>query len=92
MSAKIKTLIGENLVKKGVVDNETLIKALETQSKEPISDRRKVGDILIDEFGVDRHIVYREVAKYYGFKEIVLDGYQLEKEQTEFIKSIESIL
>lgn len=88
MAAKIKTLIGENLVKKGVVDDETLIKALEVQNGEPISARRKVGDILIDEFGVDRHRVYREIAKYYGFKEIVLDGYQLEKEQTEFIKSL----
>jgi len=88
LAAKIKTLIGENLVKKGVVDDETLIKALEVQNGEPISARRKVGDILIDEFGVDRHRVYREIAKYYGFKEIVLDGYQLEKEQTEFIKSL----
>ena len=88
MAAKIKTLIGENLVKKGVVDDETLIKALEVQNGEPISARRKVGDILIDEFGVDRHRVYREIAKYYGFKEIILDGYQLEKEQTEFIKSL----
>jgi len=88
LAAKIKTLIGENLVKKGVVDDETLIKALEVQNGEPISARRKVGDILIDEFGVDRHRVYREIAKYYGFKEIILDGYQLEKEQTEFIKSL----
>lgn len=88
MAAKIKTLIGENLVKKGVVDNETLIKALEVQNREPISARRKVGDILIDEFGVDRHRIYKEIAKIYGFKEIVLDGYQLEEKQTEFIKSI----
>ena len=88
MAAKIKTLIGENLVKKGVVDNETLIKALEVQNREPISTRRKVGDILIDEFGVDRHKIYKEIAKIYGFKEIVLDGYQLEEEQTDFIKSV----
>lgn len=88
MAASVKTLFGEKLLQKMIIDKETLAKAIEIQKKEPVPSRRKIGDILIEELGVDRHKIYKETAKLYGFKEFTLDGYQIEKEQTKFIKSI----
>lgn len=88
MGAKIKTLIGELLVNNGIIENDILNQALEIQSKEPVHARRKIGDILIDEFGVDRHQIYSEIAKVYGFKEIILDGGKVSDKQLDFIKSL----
>ena len=88
MAAKIKTLIGEYLAEKGIVEKDILAKALEIQNGEPASHRRKIGEILIDEFGVDRHTIYKEIAQIYGFKEFVLDGFQLDDEQAKFIGSV----
>ena len=88
MTAKIKTLTGKDLVKKGVVDEETLMKALELQNNEPPASRRKIGDILIDEFGIDRHEIYKEIAGIYGFNEFSINGLELNDEQLEFIRSL----
>ncbi|MFC1724738.1 GspE/PulE family protein [candidate division KSB1 bacterium] len=88
MVSKIKTLIGEVLVEEGIIPAETLTKALEIQGGEPVSSRRKIGDILIDEFDINRHKIYGKIAEIYGFKEIVLDGVKIEDEQMDFIKSL----
>jgi len=88
LTPKLKTLIGEILVEKNIIDKEILLKALELQRNEPVSQRRKIGDILVEEFGVDRHKIYSEIAQNYGFKEIVLDGYKLTDKQIDFIKSL----
>ncbi|MFC1565171.1 GspE/PulE family protein [candidate division KSB1 bacterium] len=89
MSAqKIKTLIGETLIEKGIIDSDLLVKALEVQGKEPKDSKRKLGSILIDEFGIDRERVYKEIAQMYGFKEFELDGFSIEEEQLKFIISL----
>ncbi len=88
MSAKIKTLVGDHLVAKGIIDRDTLEKALKSQSGEPIPTRRKIGDILIEEFGIDRHLIYQEIAAIYGFREFHLNGFQPGEDHVEFIKSL----
>ncbi|MCP4726269.1 MAG: type II/IV secretion system protein [bacterium] len=88
MSAKKKTLIGETLIEKGIIDSDLLIKALEVQGKESPDKRRKIGSILIDEFKIDRELVYKEIAQMYGFKEFKLDGYKIEDPQIKFICSL----
>jgi len=83
-----KTLIGEILKEKGLVDSKTLVKALEIQSREPVSARRKIGEILVTEFEINRHNIYKEIAQIYGFQEIVLDGFKPDNKQIDFIKSL----
>jgi type IV pilus assembly protein PilB len=90
--AQISTLVGRELVEKGVVDEVRLGRALEVQHREPIADRRKIGDILIDDFGADRHLVYKEVASTYGFREFDMARHTLTDEQTEFVSAMLSQL
>ena len=92
MVAQISTLVGRELVEKGVVDEVRLGRALEVQHREPIADRRKIGDILIDDFGADRHLVYKEVASTYGFREFDMARHTLTDEQTEFVSAMLSQL
>jgi len=84
------TRIGEFFIQKGIIDEETLKKALEIQRREGQKVRggsyRKLGDILVEELGVDRHLVYQTIVEFYGFKEAKLDPNSLSEEQISFIR------
>ncbi len=58
------------------------------QEKAPAGSHRKIGDLLIDEFNVDRHEIYKVIAELYGFKEFELEQYVLDEAQTKFISSL----
>ncbi|MCP4728317.1 MAG: type II/IV secretion system protein [bacterium] len=73
-NVNIGNRIGDCLIRKGCVTRETVEKALRKQASEPPGIRRKLGDILISDFKVDRHIVYREIAGMYAFQEIDLSN------------------
>ena len=87
-TSKINYRLGEILLKKGIVDKETLGKALEVQEKEPSGKKRKLGEILIDEFDKDRNQVYREIALAYGFNEFDTSGAIIDEERIRFIKNV----
>lgn len=79
---------GDMLIQRGVIDAETLEKAMLIQSSEKGPRRRKLGEILVQDLGCDRHEIYRELARVYAFSEIDLERETLDKEKIEFIKSI----
>ncbi len=82
------TRSGDLLVQRGVLDAETLEKALILQSSEPESRRRKLGEILVDDLSCDRHEIFRELAHIYAFSEIDLEKETLTDQKAQFIKGL----
>jgi type IV pilus assembly protein PilB len=91
--ADITDKIGYILLKKGVVDYETLEQALAIKDSESNKkERRNLGQILVSEFGVDHDAVFREVANLYAFHEIYLADENLDEERADFIKKMVEVL
>ncbi len=80
--------IGDYLIQKGYVSREIVEKALKKQVSEPSGKRRKLGDILISDYNVDRHLVYREIAGMYAFSEIDLSNGELNDGDINLIKQM----
>ena len=84
--------IGERLIKKGVVPRAAVERAVAIQYGESPQARRRLGDILIQEFGVERHTVYRELAEMYAFREVDLSNSALKESDHTVIKQLFSSL
>ncbi|MBM2839513.1 MAG: pilB [Bacteroidetes bacterium] len=78
--------IGFALLKKGVIDYETLEKSLKVKDTEGKKNRRNLGQILVNDFNADHDSVFREVANLYAFREIFLVDEQIDKPRIDFIK------
>ncbi len=65
--------IGYLLLKKGIMDLDILERALQIKDKEFGNAKRNLGQILLQEFGFDHDVVFREIATLYAFKEIILN-------------------
>lgn len=66
----LKRRVGDVLVQKGVISEEQLAKATAIQTSEPESIRRRIGTILYEDLGAERHAVMREIAEFYAFRDI----------------------
>ena len=64
----IKKELGDILIDKGIIQPDVLERALAVLDKEENKNRRKLPQILVDQFKMDRDLVYREVADYYAFR------------------------
>ncbi len=64
----VKKELGDILIDKGIIHAEVLERALAVLDKEENKNRRKLPQILVDQFKMDRDLVYREVADYYAFR------------------------
>lgn len=80
--------LGIALVRKNVLDIETLQKALKIKREGDGNDRRNLAQILVKEFNIDHNSVYREVAQMYGFKQIHLTEDPPGKEEIEFVQKL----
>ncbi|MGA9408758.1 MAG: GspE/PulE family protein [Bacteroidota bacterium] len=81
--------IGYTLLKKGIIDYETLEKSLRVKESESNKkDRRNLGQILVTEFNADHDAVFREVANLYAFREIYLADEAVDKTRIEFIRKL----
>ncbi len=79
--------IGYTLLKKGIIDFETLEKSLKLKDSEDNKrNRRNLGQILVSEFGADHDAVFREVANLYAFREIYLSDEKIDDGRVAFIK------
>jgi type IV pilus assembly protein PilB len=78
--------IGYTLLKKGIVDYETLEKSLHVRESEDRKTRRNLGQILVSDFNVDHDAVFREVATLYAFREIYINAETINPERLDFIK------
>lgn len=81
--------IGYTLLKKGIIDFETLEKSLKMKdSEENKKNRKNLGQLLVTEFGADHDAVFREVANLYAFREIFLTDEKLDDARIAFIKKL----
>jgi len=79
--------IGYTLLKKGIIDFETLEKSLKMKdSDENKKNRKNLGQILVSEFGADHDAVFREVANLYAFREIYLNDEKTDEARVAFVK------
>ena len=78
--------IGFSLLKKGIIDYETLEKSLKVKDGEERKNRRNLGQILVHDFHADHDAVFREVAELYAFREIYLSDEKINKERIDFMK------
>ncbi len=79
--------IGYTLLKKGIIDFETLEKSLKMKdSEENKKNRKNLGQILVSEFGADHDAVFREVANLYAFREVFLNDEKLDDSRVAFVK------
>ncbi len=79
--------IGYTLLKKGIIDFETLEKSLKLKdSEENKKNRKNLGQILVTEFGADHDAVFREVANLYAFREIYLQDEKVDDTRIAFVK------
>lgn len=79
---------GTTLLEKGVINEETLNKALQIQGSGVEGNRRKLGEILVEELGVDRHQVYKEIANIYAFRTIEFVDEELTEDRIKFISDL----
>jgi len=54
--------LGASLLKKNILDMDTLKKALEIKEKENSNIRRNLAQILVNDFNFEHDKIYREVA------------------------------
>lgn len=78
--------IGYTLLKKGIIDYETLEKSLKVREGEDRKNRRNLGQILVNDFNVDHDAVFKEVANLYAFREVYLADETIDKSRIDFIK------
>lgn len=82
----IRRHIGDILVSKGVVSDEQLHQALSILEEEPENSSRRLGQILFQEIGLNRHIIMREISKVYAFREVLSDIDEAPADVIEHIK------
>ncbi len=81
--------IGYTLLKKGIIDYETLEKSLRIKdSEDNKKNRRNLGQILVSEFNADHDAVFREVANLYAFREIYLADENIDKDKIAPIRKL----
>src|SRR5436190_16660037 len=78
--------IGYTLLKKGIIDYETLEKSLVVKEGEDKKNRRNLGQILVSDFSIDHDSVFREVANLYAFRELYLRDETVDTVRLDFIK------
>ena len=82
-----KSRLGQVLLLKKIITQETLEKALERQKQEGASGR-KLGVILADDFGVDHHVVFSTIAEIYAFRSITIIPSKLEASKIKHTRDI----
>src|SRR5262245_5539168 len=83
--------IGQILLQKNIITRTIFEKALQMQKQEPAGRQRRFHQILVEDFNVDRHAVYRTISQLYAFKEIDLKDEKLDDGRLDFIrKTVES--
>lgn len=80
--------IGDILVNRDIITEEELENALELLEDEPEDSDRRIGQILYQDLGLERHTIMKEIASIYAFKEVFADQEEVEEKVLEEIKTI----
>ena len=80
--------IGYLLLKKGIIDHKILEQSLRIKDNDQTKLKRNLAQILVDEFGYDHDIIFREVAVLYAFKELNIHPEEIPDERMTEIKNL----
>ena len=84
-NSQVPLAIGEILWEEGIIDKDSLIKAMELLSG---NGKQSLGEILVTDLGFDRHRIYRAISRIYAFPEINLRQETIPESRIKFIKNI----
>ncbi|MGD8428323.1 MAG: ATPase, T2SS/T4P/T4SS family [Balneolaceae bacterium] len=79
--------IGDILVDRGIINENQLHEALAILREEPETSNRRLGQILYQDLGLDRHKVMSQIASIYAFDEIFGEQDSVNGEVIDNIKS-----
>jgi len=80
--------IGYLLLKKGIIDSKILEQALKVKEADQANKKRNLAQILVEEFGFEHDVIFREVAILYAFKELNIKPEDLPEERINEIKNL----
>jgi type IV pilus assembly protein PilB len=80
--------IGYLLLKKGIIDDDILERALSAKKADELKGRRNLAQILVDELNFDHDTIFREVSVLYAFKELSITVASLSDERIDGIKRL----
>ncbi|TSA30268.1 MAG: type II/IV secretion system protein [Ignavibacteriales bacterium] len=80
--------IGYLLLKKGIIDHKILEQSLKIKDSDLTKLKRNLAQILVDEFGYDHDMIFREVAVLYAFKELNIHPEELPDERIAEMKNL----
>ena len=91
----IANKLGYSLLKKGIIDSETLVKAVgKRRDESPHKSnngvpKRNLAQILVQDFKCDYDIIFREVASLYAFKTFEINP---DEDNSELINNIKKLI
>jgi len=89
----IANKLGYILLKKGIIDSKTLVKAVVAKRNENIHSigkpKRNLAQILVEDFKYDHDAIFMEVADLYAFRTYDIE---LEEDNTEKIEGIKKLI
>jgi type IV pilus assembly protein PilB len=80
--------IGYLLFKKGIIDPPMLEKALNAKANDKNKIKRNLAQILVQDYGYDHDLIFREVAILYAFRELDLRSEEVPQERIDAIKQM----
>ena len=83
-----KSRFGQLLLKKGLIDEKTLEKALIIQAEEDQSNPRALGDILATDFKIDHHAIFGLLSELYAFRTMDIQASKIDENQIKHTKEI----
>lgn len=78
----------DSLLQKKIISLDQIEVAIEKKKKNNGTEKRLLLQIIIEECGLDRELIYSEFARYYALRILDLKVEELNKEQLGFINSI----
>jgi len=83
----VRRHIGDILVNKGVITDQQLRDALSILEQEPETSNRRLGQILFQDLGLNRHVIMKEISEIYAFREVMEGREEIDEEIIEHIKN-----
>ena len=80
--------IGYLLFKKGIIDAQTLEKALNAKTNDKSKIKRNLAQLLVQDFNYEHDTIFREVAILYAFRELDVPPEEIPPQRIESIKQL----
>jgi len=85
---EITDKIGYLLFKKNIIDEVVLEKALNAKANDRSKIKRNLAQILVQDFGFDHDLIFREVALLYAFRELDTRPEEIPPQKLDLIKQM----